>query len=189
MWSKELTPGQRAWVIRSWLEIARAYRPAWIGQDLSPTLSAAAWGKYVAKHSARSAGHYQRARMPAGWKNSGRLWGRSQTGWPTRSEKYSIDSAGGHQFRRMVKAWRLADARKEKDPRTRARRISSARRMLKAPEGWVGRVRGVSEWVPESVTVEMIRWLSWNGYDVQYVDDTTGGGVEDEAAAVEEGAA
>ena len=83
-------------------------------------------------------------------------------------------------FRRLVRSWRIADARKERDPETRRRRISSARQMLKAPEGWAGRVRGVSEWVPEAASIEMLRWISWAGYDVQYCDgDTPAGGDDD----------
>jgi len=118
--------------------------------------------------------------MPAGWKASGRLWGASPAGWPRRSERYAIDAAGGYQMRRLVRSWRIADARKERDPETRRRRISSARQMLKAPAGWAGRVRGVSEWPPEAASIEMLRWLSEAGYDVQYCDDDTPAGGDDD---------
>jgi len=181
VWSRALTTAERGWVRRSWLEVAKAYRATWAAQDLSETLSAGAWARYVAKHSARSAGHYQRSQMPPGWKASGRLWGASREGWPRRSERYSVDAGGGYQYRRLVRSWRIADARKERDPETRRRRISSARQMLKAPEGWAGRVRGVSEWVPEAATIEMLRWLSEVGYDVQYCDDDTPAGGDDDA--------
>ena len=180
VWSEPLTPAQRAWVRRSWQEVAKAYRATWAAQDVSETLSAGSWARYVAKHSARSAGHYQRSQMPAGWKASGRLWGASPAGWPRRSERYAIDAAGGYQMRRLVRSWRIADARKERDPETRRRRISSARQMLKAPAGWAGRVRGVSEWPPEAASIEMLRWLSEAGYDVQYCDDDTPAGGDDD---------
>ena len=180
VWSRALTPAERGWVRRAWMEVARPYRATWAAQDLSETLSAGSWARYVAKHSARSAGHYQRSQMPAGWKASGRLWGASREGWPRRSERYSLDAAGGYQYRRLVRGWRIADARKERDPETRRRRISSARQMLKAPEGWAGRVRPVSEWVPEAASIEMLRWLSEAGYDVQYCDDDTPAGGDDD---------
>ena len=180
VWSRALTTAERGWVRRSWMEVARPYRATWAAQDVSETLSAGSWARYVAKHSARSAGHYQRSEMPPGWKASGRLWGASPEGWPRRSERYSLDAGGGYQYRRLVRSWRIADARKERDPETRRRRISSARQMLKAPEGWAGRVRGVSEWVPEAASIEMLRWISWAGYDVQYCDgDTPAGGDDD----------
>lgn len=176
LWSKPLTVPQRLWVLRSWVEVAKTFRPSLIAQDLGATMSAASWSRYVAKHSARSAGHYQRRAMPPGWKASGRLWGASRDGWPRRAERFAVDAAGGYQYRRLVRGWRIADARKEKDPETRRHRIASARRMLRAPEGWAGRVRGVSEWVPEEAALEMLRWVAWAGYDVQYVSDDLGGG-------------
>jgi len=183
VWSRALTTRERAWVRRSWMEVAKPYRATWAAQDVSETLSAGSWARYVAKHSARSAGHYQRSLMPAGWKASGRLWGASR-GWPVRSEQWSIDWAGYHQYRRLVRSWRIADARKERDPETRRRRISSARQMLKASEGWAGRVRGVGEWPAEATTDEMLRWLSCEGYDLQSAreckrSDTPVGGDDD----------
>lgn len=180
VWSRALTSAERAWVRRAWMEVARPYRASWGAQEVSETLSAGSWARYVAKHSARSAGHAQRSEMPPGWKASGRLWGASR-GWPVRRERFRLDVAGEYQFRRLVRSWRIANARQERDPETRRRRISSARQMLKAPEGWAGRLRGVSEWVPEATAVEMLRWLSWRGYDVQYVDDDTPAGGDDDA--------
>ena len=179
VWSRALTSRERAWVRRSWMEVAKPYRATWAAQDVSETLSAGSWARYVAKHSARSAGHYQRSLMPAGWKASGRLWGASR-GWPVRRERWSIDAAGLAQYKRLVRSWRIADARKEKDPETRRRRITSARQMLKAAEGWAGRARGVGEWVPEATAAEMLRWLSWQGYDLQYGDDDTPAGGDDD---------
>jgi hypothetical protein len=178
VWSRPLTATERAWVRRSWLETAKEYRPTWAAQDVSETLSGASWARYVAKHSSRSAGHYQRSQMPAGWKNSGRLWGASR-GWPVRRERYWIESAGQDQVRRLVRSWRIADARKEKDPETRRRRISSARQMLKANQAG-SRVKGVGEWLPEATTTDMLRWLAGAGYDVQYVDDDTPAGGEED---------
>lgn len=165
----ELVPRERFELLAAWVAAAAPYRPAMIAQNLGRTMDAAAWSQYVAKHSARSARHYQRSGMPAGWVNSGRLWGSSRTGWERRSDAYRVPLDAFHQYRRLVRSWRLADARAEKDPVTRARRISGARRMLNNPN-WQGRYRGVSEWVPGSVNSRLIDWLVDQGYDVTLME-------------------
>jgi hypothetical protein len=165
----ELVPLERFELLASWVAAAQQFRPSMIGQNLGRTMDAAAWSQYVAKHSARSARHYQRAEMPPGWANSGRLWGSSREGWERRSEAYRVPLDAFHQYRRLVRSWRLSDARAEVDPVTRARRISGARTMLKNSR-WEGRYRGVSEWVPGPVNSRLLAWLVDEGYDVTVMD-------------------
>jgi hypothetical protein len=166
----ELKPAERYELLKSWVDLAKPYGALLIAQDLGRTMDADAWAQYVAKHSARSARHYQRAGMPPGWVSSGRLWGSSRGGWPRASEAYRVPLDAFHQYRRLLRSWRIADARSEKLPELRARRIRGARRMLRNPNRWQGRFRGVSEWAPAAVSSRLLDWLAAEGYDITVLD-------------------
>lgn len=157
-------------LIRHWLELTEQWGSLPGSQDFKPIESAAGWLQYLAKHGARSVKHYQRQGMPPGWEKTGRLWGH-RGNWPRVDEpmRFDIDRPGWFRLRRMIRAWRLADARQERDARTRARRIASARRMLSHPDPKTSQVRGTSEWVPESVYVGFLGLLADQGHQVQQV--------------------
>lgn len=161
----------RGWeLVNHWLAVAEPYGASWGAQDCKPIESAGGWMKYLAKHAARSAKHYQRQGMPPGWEKTGRLWGH-RGDWATAEPmKFDIDRAGWFRLRRMIRAWRLADARLEKDPAQRARRIVSARRMLSHRTPEVSQVRGTSEWVPEDVYLRFLGLLADQGHQVIQVD-------------------
>ena len=67
------------------------------------------------------------------------------------------------RYRRLVRSWRIANARQSGD----AKRIGHARRMLASSDPKLSAVRGVSDWVPENVSVELVALLIAEGYDVR----------------------
>lgn len=157
-------------VVTAWLEVAEPYGSLRGAQRVEAITDAAGWGKYCSKHSARSATHYQRVGMPAGWASSGRLWGHGGD-WPLRQTDLVVDWSAFHQLRRLVRSWRLADARQEKDPRRRAQRILAARRMLQVSPR-ASRVWGLGEWVPEHVMARVLEWCNAEGLEVAQVLST-----------------
>lgn len=164
---ERLTATGRLDLIRSWLAIAGDHGAQVWGQRVEELTDAAAWGRYCAKHSARSSSHAQRQGMPPGWTKSGRLWGQGGA-WPRRELTFAVDMAAFHQLRRLTRSWRIADARQEREPATRRRREILARRCLsRSTRG--SAVWGMREWVPEHVTLAMVLWLIREGYDVHEV--------------------
>lgn len=163
----ELTIGDaHRLLIRPWLEIAAEYGTGPQGQHVAPITGAVGWFEYQSKHSARSAGHYQRQGAPPGWAKTGRLWGYTGS-WPLEEPAEAhLSRAELFRFRRLVRAWRVADARQALrqaesnfDPRAARvarRRISSARAMLKSGDRTLSEVRGVSEFIPERTGLALL---------------------------------
>jgi len=149
----------------AWLDICEADGAESFGQAVVPVADALGWVKYLAKHAARGCSHYQRSgeNMPDGWKGlSGRVWGKSGD-WPTGEPvKFEMVREGFWKLRRALRAWRLADARQS----GKAKRISSARACLKSNVRKLSEVRGVSEWIPESVQMCLIDWVVGQGFTV-----------------------
>lgn len=152
-----------ALAISAWTYAAREWGPSLRAQDAKPIEGVTGWLEYLSKHAARGVKHYQRQGIPEGWEKSGRLWGYSGE-WP-RSEPttWDISTRAFWRYRRLVRSWTIANARASGDPR----RIAYARRMLKCGEHRRSAVRGVSGWIPEAVTHELIARLAWEGYDVR----------------------
>lgn len=158
---------QGGWIAAGlWLVVAEPYgarRPAqWVELIDGPL----GWLQYLSKHAARGVKHYQRQGSPAGWEKTGRLWGRTGE-WPTDDpESYVVDWPAYWRYRRLVRAWRVADARAEKNLEVRRRRLPLARRMLSCPQPRLSRVRGVSEWVPEDVSNAFLVLLHEEGHEL-----------------------
>lgn len=153
----------------AWVELASQYGAGRGGQFARCIDGPVGWFQYLSKHAARGVKHYQRSseNMPVGWQEkTGRVWGKGGH-WPLR-EAVRINlqdqhgDGGWFAYRRLVRSWRLADARASGD----AYRVRSARRMLRANEQAVSRVRGVTEWIPEHVTMAMIGNLAGRGFEV-----------------------
>lgn len=147
-----------------WIESAMQYRPALLSQTVVPITSFGGWAQYVAKHSARGAGHYQRniAARPSGWTSSGRVWGKCGQ-WPTiEPKRLEIAPRAFHALRRAMRSWRIADARMRKNPR----QVTQARTMLRCRNRDLSNVRGVSEWIPQEVTDRLVTWLTVTGHSV-----------------------
>lgn len=154
---------------RAWVDLAGQYGAGLRGQHARPIDGPVGWFQYLSKHAARGVKHYQRSseNIPEGWlKQTGRMWGKSGD-WPCR-EAVRLDLQGTHgdggffAYRRLVRSWRLADARSSCD----AFRIRSARSMLACNDRSQSSVRGVSEWVPEAVTMAMVGNLAERGYSI-----------------------
>lgn len=186
IWLPDASPAPDVALVRLWLHYAAAYRPGPKGQIAKPICGAVGWFQYVSKHAARGLAHYQRAaaNMPTQWAKSGRMWGTGGD-WPIREPvKLQIDNQGYHVLRRWARAWRIADARaKHAELRRKLdegrfeqtvlrayletrRRIPSARTMLRCPDPNLSRVRGISEWIGESLMLRMVAQLSRYGYPV-----------------------
>lgn len=163
------TPAVRLKMLGDWMELAGEYGVALGAQDAHPITGAVGWFQYVSKHAARGVKHYQRSsdNVPGPWKlKTGRMWGKVGH-WPVR-EKLRIGvqdqygDGGWFAYRRLVRGWRLADARASGD----RRRVDLARHMLTCREPALSRVRGVSEWIPQDVTLAMLANLAGRGFSV-----------------------
>lgn len=152
-----------------WVMLASPYGAGFRGQDAHVITGAVGWFQYVSKHAARGVKHYQRSseNVPEAWKlKTGRMWGKVGD-WPVR-EKIRLNlqdqngDGGWFAYRRLVRGWRIADARASGD----IHRVRLARRMLTCHEIRLSRVRGVSEWIPQEVTLSMLANLAVRGYAI-----------------------
>lgn len=158
----------KAKMLNDWVYLAgRDYGAGFRGQQAHVITGAVGWFQYLSKHAARGVKHYQRSseNVPEAWKlKTGRMWGKVGE-WPTR-EKIKLNlqdqhgDGGWFAYRRLVRGWRTADARASGDQR----RIRLARTMLACNEQKLSRVRGVSEWIPQDVTLSMLANLATRGY-------------------------
>lgn len=166
---RELTALEKFQLVQHWIDVAESYGAEHQAQYLLPITGAAGWLQYLSKHAARGAAHYQRAGKPAGWDKTGRLWGHTGE-WPVQEAlKFHVSQAAFFRYRRLVRSWRIADARQEKDPKTRARRIASARRMIRCNDRTLSEVRGISEWIDQDQLVAFLGLLATDGYDVRQI--------------------
>lgn len=180
----ELTAAERRAIVFGWCEIAQEFGAQPQSQTFEVISDARGWAKYCAKHSARTASHYQRnGSGPAHWESTGRLWGHSGE-WPTSVDGFGIDWEGFHQLRRLARSWRVANAKAEKDPQRRVQRVRQARHMLRRGKR-SSAVWGANEWIPGEVLDRMLDWLASEGYrvesvaeDLPNVDQGVGGGPE-----------
>lgn len=167
---RELTAVEELALKMHWVALCEPYGVKLAAQYLLPITGPAGWLQYLSKHAARGAAHYQRAGKPEGWESTGRLWGHTDS-WPTTAPMtFSLPRDGYFRYRRLVKAWRIADARREKDPLTRRRRMMAAKRMLRGPERSVSEVRGLSEWVGMDLNLAFLALLAQEGHHVVQVD-------------------
>ena len=158
-------------VVPAWLDLAGAYGAAVRGQDVHEITGAVGWFQYVSKHAARGVKHYQRSadNVPDAWKlKTGRMWGKIG-GWPVRERmrlcvQDQYGDGGWFALRRLVRSWRVADARSSGD----RRRLRLARQMLSCPDQPLSRVRGVSEWMEQDVTLAMLANLATRGYSITH---------------------
>lgn len=145
-----------------WVDVAGEYGASIAGQHYDDISGAVGWLKYLSKHASRGAKHYQRSGHPEGWNRTGRLWGHGGE-WPTiQPMRYRMSMEAYHRYRRLVRAWRVADARQSGD----LARLQFARRMLACSDPRLSSVRGISDWVPEDVTLRLIAMLEAEGHEV-----------------------
>lgn len=115
------------------------------------------WFQYMAKHCSRGVGHYQRQResLPAGWKTTGRLWGKRGRWVVVEPERIRLHRQAWFRLRRYTRQWRIAEARQAL-PLNR-RQFAFCRRMLKCGDSTLSALRGLSEWVPKSVQGALVK--------------------------------
>lgn len=127
------------------------------GQDVKKISGALGWLKYLSKHAGRGASHYQRRGHPEGWDRTGRMWGHTGQ-WPV-VEPIEIPGLAAHEFyrvRRIMRSWAVADARKAGD----FKRVAYLRKAGRPDNEKESRYMGFSEWVPESVTLRLVEFLT-----------------------------
>jgi hypothetical protein len=152
-------------LLLAWIDVARGYEAGVFSQYWDEIAGPLGWLKYLSKHAARGVKHYQRQGAPQGWDVTGRLWGHAGD-WPADEPmRFELSTAGYHRLRRLIRSWRIADARAAGD----RRRIRYARRMLMCPDRKLSAVRGVSDWVPEDVLLELVSSLELDGYSVTQI--------------------
>lgn len=124
---------------------------------------------YVAKHSSRTAAHYQRQAhtMPPGWENTGKMWGK-RGNWPVSESTFETDKIGWVRLRRMLRSYGKSEARKRlarsKNSNAQSHKIKSdikrlvaARTCLKRNTRNVAEVTPISMWAPQETTLRMVQ--------------------------------
>lgn len=173
-------------LIHSWIGHAARFRVSPNAQMVKPIQGVMGWFQYTAKHAARGAKHYQRSseNIPQTWSKTGRMWSHGGD-WPIKEAlKLGVENHAYYALRRMARAWRRSDARATHEqalaevssgsiaPRSLQKllearhRITSARTMLRCPKPELSRLRGISEWISEDLSLLMIQRLHEMGYSV-----------------------
>ena len=138
-----------------WMVIAGDYGTSMRSQDVQPITGSVGWLKYLAKHASRGANHYQRAGHPEGWEKTGRLWGHVGD-WPTvEPVELGLSNALFYRTRRILRRWAESDARASSD----WKRLAYLRRSGRPGNARESRYQGVSEWLPETVTMRLEDFL------------------------------
>lgn len=151
-----------ALMLTGWLYLTRDLGAMVAGQDWNVIDGDLGWLQYLSKHASRGVKHFQRSGRPEGWERTGRLWGHGGQ-WPTDAPlRFDMPQDAYWRYRRLVRAWRVADARKSGN----VSRIVYARKMLACPDPRLSAVRGVSDWLPESVSLDFIVLLISQGYAI-----------------------
>lgn len=157
--------------LAAWIEIAAPYGAKPSGQHMRVVTDVVGWLQYLGKHASRGVQHYQRStdHVPPAWRGkTGRVWGHVGD-WPVREPiALEFNQSAAWPLRRMVRAWRKADARAERDPFTRRKRIRSARGMLRCHDRAKSAVRGISEWIPPTVYDRMLEALHRDGHPIEH---------------------
>lgn len=143
-----------------WLAVVQEKFGAQVrAQDVKRIDGPLGWLKYLSKHASRGVRHYQREGIPEGWEKSGRLWGKLGD-WPEVAPlRFEMSKAAYWRYRRLCRSWRVADARKSGN----GSRIKYARRMLASADPKLSSVRGVSDWMPEGITLGLVALLASEG--------------------------
>jgi len=139
-----------------WMIVAAEYDAGAQGQDVKAITGSMGWLKYLAKHASRGAAHYQRQGHPEGWEKTGRLWGHTGQ-WPI-VEPLVLDRLNNAEFyraRRILRKWALADAALSQD----WSRLAYLRRAGRPNNARESRFQGVSEWIPETVTLRLVDYF------------------------------
>lgn len=168
-----LSSRQHRCLVNFWLALAGAYGAAAAGQYIKPVSTTTGWLRYLSKHAARGAGHYQRSQhsLPDGWQSTGRLWGKRGQ-WPLAEPlKLRIDDRAFWRLRRVVRGLYKAHARAVGNPAL----IRQARRYLRWPDRRSSAVRGCAAWADGGDVVDALDDILQGGgqllaESIQWVD-------------------
>lgn len=173
----EGSTGLQELVTGHWLAAAGEWGAGESGQHVAVIWGLPGWLQYQAKHSSRGVRHYQRANVPAAWREgTGRLWGTVGK-WPVREEVVSVSTGDFHRFRRLLRRWLVSEARKDLSAaqgprpswedfnpgreRAALRRLLFLEGMLRCPDPKLSAVRAVGEFCPEVVSRELLLAATW----------------------------
>lgn len=156
---------------RHWLKMTRHLGTQRQGQDWKELQGTTGWFKYVSKHAGRGYAHYQRAKgqLPKEWQQTGRMWG-SGGHWPTDEQAFNLTNDAYFRFRRLIRSYLTSESRSEIAKRKRfvhtktgpdrlqeaVNMLKYRKRMLKRTDKVLSTVRGLNEWAPRGVTVQML---------------------------------
>lgn len=122
-------------------------------QDVKPIKTVRGWLEYLAKHASRGIQHYQRQGKPAGWEKTGRVWGHVGH-WPTVTPvEVSLAPREAFRLRRLADAYLISKARSRGD-KARLNYLRQRRRI--STERWESSTRGISDWIPEQVSLGLL---------------------------------
>lgn len=166
-------------LLRFWLESADEFEPAMHSQSVALVDGVVGWLRYLSKHAARGVRHYQRWGSPETWTKTGRLWGYLGE-WPVvEPQRFDMEPDAYFRFRRLARGRRIADARaalvasaRYSGPEGQKRRsvalarLIHARGMLRCSDRRLSPVRGLSDWMPEDVTLTLLGLLVSEGYEI-----------------------
>jgi hypothetical protein len=170
--SEYVSPGNA--VVAMWLDLtSERYGSRLSAQFVTPITGPVGWLRYLSKHASRGVAHYQRQGKPAGWEKTGRLWGYGGD-WPASEPVQGVlTQRQYHQVRRMVRRYAIAQARAaalryqafgdEKKAAAAWKSVGYLRGMLACNDRMLSSVRGVSEWVPGPVLMDMAVCAGWAG--------------------------
>lgn len=154
-------------IIQMWLVVTWQYGSGFAGQHVVRVNDLVGWFKYLAKHAARGAKHYQRAaqNVPDGWVKVGRVWGHVGNWECDDGTELNTSLEAFHAYRRLCRSYLLAEARTASNRGIIDwYRVKYVRRMLRCNDVTLSRVRGVSEWIPFDTALDMAQWLKSQGY-------------------------
>ena len=147
-------PAALAW---QWVAIAPDARPQ--SQHVDVITGTMGWLKYLAKHAARGASHYQRQGHPEGWTKTGRMWGHTGS-WPvSEAVDAELSSPEFYRLRRILRRWATSRAAAAGDWRTLAKLRRSPGRIAPSKSRYVG----ASEWIGESEMMLLLDFLERSG--------------------------
>jgi len=110
-------------LVNHWLKLtSKKYQSMAFGQNAKPVETVLGWLDYLAKHSTRSAAHYQRSpeNIPQGWQTTGRMWGKYGD-WPIRDPmQFQVCQEGFYAFRRIANQLRHSKVRERLQKARRA---------------------------------------------------------------------
>jgi len=99
--------------VADWVDITGKFGTGSKGQHARPIADEVGWFMYLAKHCGRGRKHYQRQQdnLPAAWKSSPRVWGKSGTWETIDPADATLTRRQWYTLRRLVRRQRVARAR------------------------------------------------------------------------------